>query len=431
MANEDGLSVSGEVAAGPSVDEIEQALLATALHGPEAASQLNGLSAPVQFASTLLRDHARSLAHYVLIGGEDPLLNPLAGLPDDMRGLILMYLAKVREHEKAFTRAVKSGATGESLDAKIAAIEPLPSVDACIVVAARALLRLRDDIKSALRQNEADLFRTMLTRGRSEGVRFKPFSVPELFTAGRYITGLQSAEGNFRLKVGVPNCAPHFETIRKERLTGVKVPPVEFRESADHIIDAVVDRAIAESKLDPEHTVIAVEWRSALAMAQAFAKRGFKRFIHIDANRKESTSDPSMHSVPDVSILRPDDVLVMADPMLATGKSMAQALEALGINPGSSRRVVSVSVISAPEGIFHLGKKFPGVEFFTAALDQYLNELAFICIGLGDFGDLYFADVVGALLEEFINYWKSLGMFNNEQEMAALRLRFVEHKNRV
>lgn len=81
-------------------------------------------------------------------------------------------------------------------------------------------------------------------------------------------------------------------------------------------------------------------------------------------------------------------VPLLLDPMLATGGSAAQALdlikEAGGLNPRM------VCVVAAPEGVRVVEQRHPEVRIFTAALDEGLNDRAYIVPGLGDFGDRLF-----------------------------------------
>jgi uracil phosphoribosyltransferase len=81
-------------------------------------------------------------------------------------------------------------------------------------------------------------------------------------------------------------------------------------------------------------------------------------------------------------------VPLLLDPMLATGGSAAQALdlikEAGGLNPRM------ICVVAAPEGVKVLEERHPEVEVYTAALDEKLNDKAYIVPGLGDFGDRLF-----------------------------------------
>ncbi len=81
------------------------------------------------------------------------------------------------------------------------------------------------------------------------------------------------------------------------------------------------------------------------------------------------------------------DVIVL-DPMLATGGSAVDA-----INKIKERGVTSIKfmcIIAAPEGLAALQKAHPDVEIYAAALDEKLNENAYIIPGLGDAGDRIF-----------------------------------------
>ena len=81
-------------------------------------------------------------------------------------------------------------------------------------------------------------------------------------------------------------------------------------------------------------------------------------------------------------------VPLLLDPMLATGGSAARALDLIKEAGGRNPRMVCV--VAAPEGVKALEDRHPEVRIFTAALDEGLNDRAFIVPGLGDFGDRLF-----------------------------------------
>lgn len=81
-------------------------------------------------------------------------------------------------------------------------------------------------------------------------------------------------------------------------------------------------------------------------------------------------------------------VPLLLDPMLATGGSAVQAVDLIREAGGEGTRMICV--VAAPEGVRVLGAHHPEVEVFTAALDEGLNDRAFIVPGLGDFGDRLF-----------------------------------------
>lgn len=79
---------------------------------------------------------------------------------------------------------------------------------------------------------------------------------------------------------------------------------------------------------------------------------------------------------------------LVVDPMLATGGSADDAISFL--KKQGAENIRFISLISAPEGLERISKKYPDVSIITAAVDEKLNNDAFIVPGLGDAGDRYF-----------------------------------------
>ncbi|HHT83027.1 MAG: uracil phosphoribosyltransferase [Christensenellales bacterium] len=80
--------------------------------------------------------------------------------------------------------------------------------------------------------------------------------------------------------------------------------------------------------------------------------------------------------------------IIVVDPMLATGGSAAMAIDFIKQRGVSD--IKFMCLIAAPEGVKYLNDKHPDVPIYTAALDQCLNEHAYIVPGLGDAGDRLF-----------------------------------------
>ncbi|MGC3948411.1 MAG: uracil phosphoribosyltransferase [Chryseolinea sp.] len=82
--------------------------------------------------------------------------------------------------------------------------------------------------------------------------------------------------------------------------------------------------------------------------------------------------------------------VIIVDPMLATGKSLANAIEAI-VKVGMPRHIYIASLVAVQQGIDHIAShvKVPH-SIFTCALDQQLDERFYIVPGLGDAGDLSF-----------------------------------------
>lgn len=81
--------------------------------------------------------------------------------------------------------------------------------------------------------------------------------------------------------------------------------------------------------------------------------------------------------------------LVVADPMLATGSSLAMALQSL-LDTGKPSQVHVVTAISCTVGIEFLLRKFPDIFIWTGTVDDELTAKGYIVPGLGDAGDLSF-----------------------------------------
>jgi len=86
-------------------------------------------------------------------------------------------------------------------------------------------------------------------------------------------------------------------------------------------------------------------------------------------------------------------VLILADPMLATGKSLVQTYRAM-LRFGAPRQVHIAAVIASPEGVAYVMREIPEATLWVAAVDEKLDERAYIIPGLGDAGDLAFGSKI-------------------------------------
>lgn len=84
----------------------------------------------------------------------------------------------------------------------------------------------------------------------------------------------------------------------------------------------------------------------------------------------------------------PQAVVMVLDPMLATGGSSSDAIFTLKKN--GAKVIKLVCVVGAPEGVERMEKDHPDVQIYLAALDERLNEVGYIVPGLGDAGDRLF-----------------------------------------
>ncbi|MEC8202286.1 MAG: uracil phosphoribosyltransferase [Pseudomonadota bacterium] len=83
-------------------------------------------------------------------------------------------------------------------------------------------------------------------------------------------------------------------------------------------------------------------------------------------------------------------LFIVSDPMLATGYSAAHAIEVLRQHGVSNQNIRFMALVAAPEGMRVFEEAHPGVHVYAAALDERLDENAYIVPGLGDAGDRLF-----------------------------------------
>ena len=196
----------------------------------------------------------------------------------------------------------------------------------------------------------------------------------------------------------------HKISLLRDRNTGTK----EFRD----LVSEIAMLLCYEATRDLPTEEVEVETPVALARTKVLAGRklalvpilraglgmvdGMLNLIpaakvgHIGMYRNEETLEPVEYYCklpPGAETMR----VFLLDPMLATGGSIAYAIDRLkerGIG-----HVTVVSVIAAPEGLAALHAAHPDVTIYTAMLDQRLNEHGYILPGLGDCGDRLFGTV--------------------------------------
>ena len=81
-------------------------------------------------------------------------------------------------------------------------------------------------------------------------------------------------------------------------------------------------------------------------------------------------------------------LVIVMDPMLATGNSAVAAVDMLKDKGVTNLRLMCL--LAAPEGLKHFTKSHPDVHVWTAAIDDHLNDHGYIVPGLGDAGDRMF-----------------------------------------
>lgn len=113
---------------------------------------------------------------------------------------------------------------------------------------------------------------------------------------------------------------------------------------------------------------------------------------YISAYRKH-TSETEFEIVleyvatPDIN----DRILIICDPMLATGQSLVQTYEAF-MKKGKPSKVYLVSVIGSQQGVDYVTATIPTADLWIGVIDETLDDSGYIVPGLGDAGDLSFGE---------------------------------------
>jgi uracil phosphoribosyltransferase len=137
-----------------------------------------------------------------------------------------------------------------------------------------------------------------------------------------------------------------------------------------------------------DEIVIVPILRAGLGMVDAFLELFPEaRVGHIGLYRDEETLKPVDYYSKFPKNLDKSIVIIL-DPMLATGGSICAAVSYL--KERGATKIKVVSLIAAPEGINKLTNEHPDVQIYIAVLDRQLNSKGFILPGLGDAGDRIF-----------------------------------------
>ena len=194
----------------------------------------------------------------------------------------------------------------------------------------------------------------------------------------------------------------HKLSIMRNKDTGVK----QFREAVNEIsalmcyeatrnlptkeIEIETPLAVAKVRvLAGKKLAIVPILRAGLGMVDAMidlipsAKVG-----HIGLYRDPETHEPVEYYCkmpPDIS----ERQVFIVDPMLATGGSVVASIQILKEKYGC-KNITLMDIIAAPEGVARVQKEHPDVDIFVCAVDEKLNEHAYIVPGLGDAGDRIF-----------------------------------------
>lgn len=193
----------------------------------------------------------------------------------------------------------------------------------------------------------------------------------------------------------------HKLTIMRKKDTGTK----EFRELLDEIamlmgyevtrdfplkdveIETPMEKMTAK-QISGKKVAIVPILRAGLGMVDGLLRLlPVAKVGHIGLYRDHDTHKPIVYycKLPtDIS----ERLVIVTDPMLATGGSASDAISML--KERGCKNIRLMCLVSAPEGVKYVQEKHPDVPIYTGALDEKLNEDAYIMPGLGDAGDRLF-----------------------------------------
>ena len=190
-------------------------------------------------------------------------------------------------------------------------------------------------------------------------------------------------------------------------LRDARTPPPAFRAAAHRISLIVAAEALrdlptdadtvatplgpADARIVRADIVIVPVLRAGLGMVESILELVPRaRVGQIGLQRDEETAAASSY----YSRLPPGlaaSLVLLADPMLATGGSAVAAVDI--IKNAGVRAIRMMCVVAAPEGVAAMTAAHPDVPIYSPALDTKLNPRKFIVPGLGDFGDRLYGTV--------------------------------------
>ena len=160
--------------------------------------------------------------------------------------------------------------------------------------------------------------------------------------------------------------------------------------------EVVTPLGVKEVRVLQEQPVLATILRAGLPFHEGFlnvfdkADNGFVSAFRMYINREHTEVGIHTEYIATQSVK--NKTLLIVDPMLATGGSLAAAIDSL-LETGKPKKIHLCCVIAAPEGIEVVKEALPeNSHIWCAAIDQGMNEQKYIVPGFGDCGDLCYGE---------------------------------------
>ena len=192
----------------------------------------------------------------------------------------------------------------------------------------------------------------------------------------------------------------HKLTQMRKKETGTK----DFRQNLDEIAGLMAYEITRDLPLEPvqietpvqtcntftlgKEIVLVPILRAGLGMVNGICNLiPTVKIAHVGLYRDEETLEPHTYFEKYPKTID-DSVVMIVDPMLATGGSAIAAIDM--VKKQGAKNIRLVCLVGAPEGVRAVEEAHPEVDIYLAALDEKLNEKGYIVPGLGDAGDRIF-----------------------------------------
>ena len=192
----------------------------------------------------------------------------------------------------------------------------------------------------------------------------------------------------------------HKLTQMRKKETGTK----DFRQNLDEIAGLMAYEITRDLPLEPvqietpvqtcntftlgKEIVLVPILRAGLGMVNGICNLiPTVKIAHVGLYRDEETLEPHTYFEKYPKTIH-DGIVMIVDPMLATGGSAIAAIDM--VKKQGAKNIRLVCLVGAPEGVRAVEEAHPEVDIYLAALDEKLNEKGYIVPGLGDAGDRIF-----------------------------------------
>jgi uracil phosphoribosyltransferase len=153
-------------------------------------------------------------------------------------------------------------------------------------------------------------------------------------------------------------------------------------------LNVEADATVLDEK---QHVEIVPILRAGLALVEGVLPLlPSAKILHVGYRRDEETAQAICYLTGLPEKLPEQNRFLILEPMLATGGTLLQVLDAMAERGARQEQVRVISLIASEPALERISARYPNVQIFCAAIDPVINEKAYIVPGLGDAGDRAF-----------------------------------------